>query len=104
MDRTFGLAMLHRHFDLERGEMLVDYEGTSVPWNEAHVSGMNPPEPAIWAISSDGDFKPTEFSFSAGNGLTMGEQELQFMKRFKELLHEHKATQSFGLCRYHALA
>ncbi|KAJ5491649.1 hypothetical protein N7539_003216 [Penicillium diatomitis] len=72
-DRTFGLAMLHRHFDLEPGGMLVDYEGTSVPWNESHVSEMNPLEPAIWAISSDGDIKPTGFCFSAGNGLTMGE-------------------------------
>lgn len=26
MDRTFGLAMLHRHFDLEPDEMLVDYQ------------------------------------------------------------------------------
>ncbi|KAJ5414892.1 hypothetical protein N7509_000226 [Penicillium cosmopolitanum] len=100
MDRTFGLAMLHRHFDLEPDEMLVDYEGTSIPWNAAHVSGMNSPEPAIWAISSDGDFKPTEFYFSADRSLAMGEEELRFMKRFQVLLHEHKATQSFGLCRY----
>nr|QOD95034.1 HhpV [Paecilomyces variotii] len=100
MDRTFGLAMLHRHFDLEPGEMLVDYEGTSVPWNAGHVSGMKPPQPAIWAVSSDGEFKPTEFYFSEGEGLTIGEEELRFMKRFQELLHEHKVTQSFGLCRY----
>ncbi|GMG10430.1 unnamed protein product [Aspergillus oryzae] len=100
MDRTFGLAMLHRHFDLEPGEMLVDYQGKSVPWSAGHVSGMKPPQPAIWAVSSDGAFKQTEFYFSEEKGLTIGEKELRFMKRFQELLREHKVTQSFGLCRY----
>ncbi|KAJ5394741.1 hypothetical protein N7509_006528 [Penicillium cosmopolitanum] len=100
MDRTFGLAMLHRHFDLEPDEMLVDYEGTSVPWKSGHVSGMKPPQSAIWAVSSDGEFRPTEFYFSEGKDLNIGEDELGFMKRFQELLHEHNVTQSFGLCRY----
>ncbi|KAJ5532372.1 hypothetical protein N7494_008924 [Penicillium frequentans] len=85
MDRKFGLAMLHRHFDLEPGEMLVDYDGTS---------------PAIWSVSSEGDFKPTEFFYSEGEELILGKDELCFMERFKELLHEHEATESFGLCRY----
>lgn len=61
MDRTFGLGMLQRHFDLEPGEMPVDYEGASITWNADHASGMKPPQPAIWAVSSDGDFRPTEF-------------------------------------------
>lgn len=80
--------------------MLVDYEDTSVPWNADHVSGMKPPQPAIWAVSSDGDFKPTEFYFSEMKGLAIGEKELRFMKLFQALLHELKVTQSFGLCRY----
>jgi hypothetical protein len=29
--------MLHRHFDLSPGEMLVDYDGTSVPWPEGSI-------------------------------------------------------------------
>lgn len=32
MEYKFGLSMLHRHFNLSPGEMLVDYGGTSVPW------------------------------------------------------------------------
>ncbi|KAK3896505.1 hypothetical protein C8A05DRAFT_20528, partial [Staphylotrichum tortipilum] len=30
MESKFGLSMFHRHFDLSPGEMLVDYDGTSV--------------------------------------------------------------------------
>lgn len=32
MDRTYGLMLLHRHFDLSNGERLVEYQGASVPW------------------------------------------------------------------------
>src|ERR1700722_10973256 len=39
MDRTFGLILLHRHFDLNENERLVEYNGTSVPWRLSNISG-----------------------------------------------------------------
>jgi hypothetical protein len=32
MDRTFGVTLLHRHFELDPDERLVEYRGTSIPW------------------------------------------------------------------------
>lgn len=52
MERKFGLAMLHRHFDLEPGEMLVDYEGTSVPWSTGHISVRLPLGPSPLMVTS----------------------------------------------------
>jgi hypothetical protein len=53
MDRTFGLSMVHRHFDLMPDQKLVEYNGTSTPWT-AGISGMREPRPSIWAFDEDG--------------------------------------------------
>lgn len=39
MDRTFGLAMPHRHFDILPGQKIVNYNGTSTAWNASPGEG-----------------------------------------------------------------
>jgi hypothetical protein len=47
MDRIFGLAMPHRHFDILPGQIIVNYNGTSTAWNATPSEGMDEPQPAI---------------------------------------------------------
>ncbi|KAH8878716.1 hypothetical protein GQ53DRAFT_81783, partial [Thozetella sp. PMI_491] len=63
VDRTFGLALLHRHFELQPGERLVDYGGTSVPWHLGKIS--KDIRPCNWALGDD-VIRPYEFRYSPG--------------------------------------
>jgi hypothetical protein len=100
MDRTFGLAMPHRHFDILPGQMIVNYNGTSTAWNASPGEGMDEPQPAIWSFSSSGEFVPHEFRYSKGHKFEMGEKERAFVAKFKRLLDEKNVAGMFGLCEY----
>ncbi|KAI0528351.1 hypothetical protein GGR58DRAFT_519114 [Xylaria digitata] len=99
MDRTFGLALMHRHFDIGEGEKLVEYEGTSAVWPSV-VNGMEDPHPHIWSFSQSGNLTPTEFRYSNGQSTKMGEKELAFFTKFKGLLDQYEVTDLFGLAQY----
>ena len=99
MDRTFGLALLHRHFDLGQDEKLVEYGSSSSPWSGL-VADMKAPNPHVWSFSTDGSLKPTEFRYSNENPAIMGHSELAFIAKFKTLLDKHNLTDVFGLARY----
>jgi hypothetical protein len=100
MDRTFGLAMPHRHFDINPGEVLVTYNGTSTAWNVTPGEGMDEPQPAIWSFSSSGELVPHEFRYSKGHRFEMGEKEHAFVADFKCLLDKMNVAGVFGLCEY----
>ena len=100
MDRTFGLAMPHRHFDILPGQMIVNYNGTSTAWNASPGEGMDEPQPAIWSFSSSGELVPHEFRYSKGHKFEMGEKERAFVAKFKRLLDEKNVAGMFGLCEY----
>jgi len=91
--------ILHRHFDLSAGEMLVEYNDTSTPWPLEGIDGMKPPHPSIWSRSLDGSFRPVEFRYSNHiEGGDIGEKEVPFMEEFHKLLQQHGAPDVFGLC------
>ncbi|KAL5351012.1 hypothetical protein ACLOAV_004586 [Pseudogymnoascus australis] len=100
MDRTFGAAMPHRHFNIRPGEVMVSYNGTSTAWNVSPGEGMDKPQPAIWSFSSSGDLVPHEFKYSKGHRFEMGEKERAFVADFKRLLDENNVAGVFGLCEY----
>lgn len=100
MDRTFRLAMLHRHFDILHGQVMVNYNGTSTAWNATPGDGMDKPQPTIWSFSSAGKFLPLEFSYSKGHKFEFGEKETAFVADFKRLLDENNVMEMFGLCEY----
>ncbi|KAI9769972.1 MAG: hypothetical protein M1840_003683 [Geoglossum simile] len=62
MDRTFGLILLHRHFELDQNERLVSYGDTSVPWRLSKISKNI--TPSNWLLSGDGAFRPYEFRYT----------------------------------------
>lgn len=100
MDRTFGLALMHRHFNLPTNHMLVEYNGTSTPWDAGASEGMEQPQPLIWSFNSKGELTPTEFKYSKGHNTVLGKKELAFVKGFRHLLEEKGLMEVFGLCQY----
>jgi hypothetical protein len=100
MGRTFGLAMPHRHFDIPPGHLMVNYNGTSTAWIVPSGEGMDEPQPTSWSFSPAGNLLPTEFSYSKGHKVQMGEKEITFVTKFKQLLDEKNLTEMFGLCEY----
>jgi hypothetical protein len=100
MDRTFGLAMPHRHFNILPGQVMVNYNGTSTAWIADPGEGMDEPQPAIWSFSSTGNLLPIEFNYSKGRKVQMGEKEVAFVAAFKQLLDEKNLAGMFGLCEY----
>jgi hypothetical protein len=104
MDRTYGLILLHRHFDLKSSERLVEYRGTSVPWQHDELDGKV--VPSTWLICQDGAIRPYEFAYapqlevadSDPNPKSPG--KVRFLQSFQHLLQKHNAAGLFGLCRY----
>lgn len=100
MERRFGLTMLHRHFGLQPDERLVEYNGTSSPWNSEEIPGMRRPQPSIWANCPDGYFRPTEFRYAKEQDDPFDELDEEFMLEFRALLDRHEVSNLFGFCRY----
>ncbi|KAL2071340.1 hypothetical protein VTL71DRAFT_12575 [Oculimacula yallundae] len=103
MDRTFGLILLHRHFDLDETERLVDYGGTAVPWRLSKASGNI--RPSTWLLTADGGIRPYEFYYTsvrdeATEPDLANADQLAFFDALKTLLRKYNAEGLWGLCRY----
>lgn len=104
MDRTYGLILLHRHFDLSNDERLVEYRGTSVPWQ--HDELYKQVVPSTWLICHDGAIRPYEFIYAPQNKAEnvdpdpKSPEKARFLQEFQRLLQKHNATGLFGLRRY----
>jgi len=105
VDRIFGLALLHRHFELSPNEQLVEYRGTSVPWEYAPGAISPYIRPTNWALVQNGSFLPYEFHYSIDEGDVEFDEPgnptyLPFLQDFERVLHEEDAVGLFGLCKY----
>jgi hypothetical protein len=104
VDHELGLALTHRHFDLQPGEQLVEYENVATPWL---VSTLQPAlksrlVPKTWAYV-DGDLYPYEFSFvsAAAPGSTKPyEFKPDFLVEFRNALVKYGLEDTFGLARF----
>ena len=68
------------HFDIKPSEKLVDYRGTSTPW-EGEIPGMKKPQPSIWGFDkTDKPLKPTESHYSGKEDAPLTEEELMVPK------------------------
>ncbi len=59
-----GVGLLHRHFELQDSEKLVEFNNISLPWNsngDEHSGGKI--LPSAWAVK-DGSLTPYEFYYS----------------------------------------
>ncbi|KAI0008476.1 hypothetical protein F4779DRAFT_448368 [Xylariaceae sp. FL0662B] len=102
LDRVFGLSLLHRHFDMEPHERLVEYRGTSVPWAQSLAKSA---KPTNWVLEEDDGFRPFEFHYSLEDAADTPDSPQDpkyatFIKDFKELLEQKNAADLFGLCSY----
>lgn len=65
-----GVALVHRHFALEENQLLVEANGTSVPWTLPDISKIEDKDgtinPHSWAVQR-GRLMPFEFSFELHN-------------------------------------
>ena len=97
VEHDLGVTLLHRHFELEDGEQLIDIRGTSVP-----VS-FETSTPSIWALQG-GDqchLRPMEFSIDNIKAPSWDRPQFQvFLKAFTEVVKECGGQDIFGLCAY----
>lgn len=105
MDRTYGLMLLHRHFDINSDEKLVEYRGTTVPWQKHEL--YQAVSPTTWLVCSDGTIRPYEFAYAPHNDIETTEPDpekspelAKFLLAFQDLLHKHNLVNVFGLCCY----
>ena len=61
LEHDLGLALLHQHFELKRGERLTDVRGTSVPLM------FETGNPSLWALGEDKQNLLRPFEFSVEN-------------------------------------
>lgn len=102
MERTFRLAILHCHFDLDMNEQLVEHGSTSAPWRRAKTSENIR---ASCCLLSDGVVRPYEFCYAsvradATESDLANLDQRAFFKVFNELLGKYNAVGLFGLYRY----
>lgn len=101
-ERVFGVVLNHRHFNMSSNERLVEYAGTSVPWE----SMLDKTQPTSWFISEDNNCLPYEFHYSQDDDPNEEDctpdnpKYSAFINSFNELLREKNALGLFGICRY----
>ena len=92
--------MLHRHFDFAPGELLVNYNGSSSAWSATPGPGMDKPQPSMWGFNPKGELIPTEYRYAKGHKVGMGDKELAFVAKFKDLLDQMNLAEQLGLVEY----
>ena len=99
MDKTFGLALMHRHFPIDLNQKLVEYNGTSTAWIE---DGKFPVRPHLWSFDDGGLLRPTEFTYPkrADDGSTFGYKELGFLFKLLKKLEEYGLSKTLGIALY----
>ena len=104
MQSTFALVMVHRHFDLDQDEKLIEYRGISTPWkvgaNTSSIFGYRI-VPRSWAFFADVQLHPTEFRYVVSND--EGQEPkfpVGFIDEFYELLSAHGLERLLGLTAF----
>jgi hypothetical protein len=104
VDHELGLALTHRHFALQPGEQLVEYENVATPWL---TSTLNPVlkarlVPKTWAYV-EGELYAYEFSFvpaASTSDMKPYEFKQEFLAEFREALLKYGLEETFGLARF----
>ncbi len=97
VEHDLGLALLHRHFELNKGERLTDIRGTSVPLM------FETGNPSLWALGGDKQdlLRPLEFSIENIKAPQWNEPKFQaFLQEFAQVLQDCGARGIFGLRSY----
>jgi hypothetical protein len=101
IERVFGVVLNHRHFNMSPNERLVEYAGTSVPWEKM----PDRTQPNRWFVSGDNRYLPYKFHYSPdddsdGDSTPDNQKYSEFINCFNDILGEKDALGLFGICRY----
>lgn len=92
--------MLHRHFEIDVDERVVEFRGVATPWpiDSEEVFGGKV-VPRCWGFFSDGELHPTEFSFVLPSESTVPDPNfrLAFVEEFYDLLTKWNLERHLGL-------
>lgn len=99
LESKLGVGLLHRHFDLQASEKLVEFNNISFPWNsiiEEHSGGKI--LPSAWAVK-DGSLIPYEFYYSPlGRDSHFDFDTAEpFVRRFMQAVRESNLEQTLSL-------
>jgi hypothetical protein len=103
VQERLGIALLHKHMEIESTERLVECRHTSSPWkvNDATSSVIDKYDGKILPRSFrllEGNFVPYEFEYSCTKSTTLqGETDYQFLKELSDMLVELGLHQLLGL-------
>ncbi|KAK5947115.1 hypothetical protein PMZ80_001262 [Knufia obscura] len=96
----FGAGLVHRHFDLRPDERLVEYNGTSTPWQCRDCFLGRKIVPIAWHLDGD-KYVPYEFRFATSpeDIETASELERQtaFLGEMQDVLHRRELDWVLGL-------
>ena len=96
--------MIHRHFDLEQDEKLIEYRGISTPWkvgaSASSIFGYRI-VPRSWAFVAGAQLHPTEFRYVVPKGEDQApEFPAGFVREFYELLSARGLERLVGLTAF----
>lgn len=95
----FGLILLHRHFDMEPTERLVEFGNVSVPWDvTSNGEEMGKIQPVSWRFVGGG-IVPYEFTANQLGQLLEGCDYDAFVNHLSNALQSMRLDHTFGLCR-----
>ena len=101
VEDKLGVGLVHRHFDLRPEERLVEYNGTSTPWQCRDCFLGRKIVPIAWQLDAEGMF-PYEFRFSTTSEDAKEVLDLQrqsnFLGAFNDILRSHGLSSVIGLC------
>ena len=105
MGRTHEFMLVHHHFNINSDEKLIEYCGTTVPWQKYEL--YQAVSATTWLICSDGIVRPYEFAYAPYNNIETTEPNpekytelVKFLQAFQDLLQKHGLVNVFGLCCY----
>lgn len=103
MQQKVALCVVHRHFDLQQREQLVEYNDVIAPWRVEDSPEYLQPGimPKNWAFIDDGALFPYEFRFNADVRSCADTNELPFPLTFSGELYD--ALKHFGIAETYGL-
>lgn len=74
VEECFGPTLVHRHFDIEADEKLVEFNNVTTPWTideefqDTNVGSNGLIYPTAWLLDAEGKWMAYEFAFSPTGG------------------------------------
>ncbi len=94
-EKELALSLIHRHFDLQPAERLVEYGRVTAPWVLNEYSSHKV-RPKSWAFIGD-ELYPYEFEYNPLIPSKAFEFDEGFLSDFQQTLRDHNLMNTFGI-------